>query len=110
MQFAPQTANKLQQAAGFGFDNGFHHQIPVRIQNGGHRRVLVHVHADILNITTHVSCLLGGKLILANVYLSPRVKLPWFSPALLEAAVNHPESRRGQRQLSFTFLKRGVLS
>jgi len=68
------------------------------------------VHADILNVTTHVSCLLGGKLIRANVYLPPKVKLPWFSPALLEAEVNRPESQRGRRQLSFTFLKRGVLS
>jgi len=45
-----------------------------------------HHHADILNFTTHVSCLLGRKLIHANVYLSPKVK-PWFGPALLEAEV-----------------------
>jgi len=61
---------------------------------------------DLLEIGHRVD----GKLIRANVYLSPKVKLPWFSPALLEAEVNHPESQRGQRQLSFTFLKRGVLS
>jgi hypothetical protein len=36
--------------------------------------------------------------------------LPLFSPALVEADVNHPESDPGQRQLSFTFVKRGVLS
>ena len=34
----------------------------------------------------------GGKLIRANVYLSPKVKMPPFRTALLEADVNHPES------------------
>jgi hypothetical protein len=85
MQFAPQTVNKLQQAAGFGFDNGFHHQVPVRIQNGDHRRFLVHVHADILadilNVTIHVSCLLWGEAHSCQRLSSPEVKLPWFSPA-----------------------------
>ena len=42
--------------------------------------------------------------------LPPKVKLPWFSPAVVEAEVNHPGSQPGQGQLSFTFLKRGVLS
>src|SRR6266436_7194260 len=110
MQLASQTVDKLQDATGLGFDNRFHHQLPTGIPHGDHNRFLVHVHADILNVTTHVSCLLGGKLIRANVYLSPKVRLPWFSPALLEAEVNHPESQRGLRQLSFSFLKRGVLS
>jgi len=51
----------------------------------------VHVHADILDVATHVSCLLGGKLIRVNVYLSPKVKVPWFRTARLQTDVNHPE-------------------
>jgi hypothetical protein len=60
--------------------------------------------------TTHVSCLLGGKLIRANVYLSPKVKVPCFRTALLEVDVNHPESAAVNTTRSFNFLKRGVLS
>ena len=30
--------------------------------------------ADIFDVVTHLSCLLGGKVIRANVYLSPKVK------------------------------------
>src|SRR5438445_11017160 len=110
MQFALQSVDKLQKAAGLGFHDRLHHQLASAVADSNHHRFLVYVHADILNVTTHVSCLLGGKLIRANVYLSPKVKMPWFSPALLEAEVNHPESQRGLRQLSFSFLKRGVLS
>ena len=29
--------------------------------------------ADIFDLTTHLSCLLGGKVIRANAYLSPKV-------------------------------------
>jgi hypothetical protein len=29
--------------------------------HGNHDRFLVHVHSDIFNFTTHLSCLLGGK-------------------------------------------------
>jgi hypothetical protein len=39
-----------------------------------------------------LSCLLGGKLIRANVYLSPKAKLPCSGPPFLEADVNHPDS------------------
>src|SRR5215472_17057817 len=52
----------------------------------------MHVHSHIFNVTTHVSCLLGGKLIRVNVYLSPKVKVALSSPVLLEADVNHSES------------------
>jgi len=31
------------------------------IQDSDHNRFLVHVHADILDVATHFSCLLGGK-------------------------------------------------
>jgi hypothetical protein len=71
--------DKLQKAAGFGFHDRLHHQLAIAIPDRNHDRFLVHVHADILKVTTHVSCLLGGKLIRANVYLSPKVKMP-FSP------------------------------
>src|SRR6266568_8490922 len=90
MQLAPETVEELQNAAGFGFDDGLHHQLPALIQDGDHNRFLVHVHSDIFDVVTHLSCLLGGKVIRANAYLSPKVKChspanlprPWlhFSP------------------------------
>jgi hypothetical protein len=84
MQFASQPVDKLQDAAGFGFDNGFHYQLAATTLDSDHRRFLVHVHSDIFDVTTHVSCLLGGKFIRANVYLSPKVKMPSFRAVLLE--------------------------
>src|ERR1035437_4182145 len=74
MQLALQTVEKLQNAAGFGFQNDFHDQLPTAIQDGDHYRFLVHVHSDIFDVVTHLSCLLGGKVIRANAYLSPKVK------------------------------------
>ncbi len=71
--------DELQNAAGFGFEDGFHDQLPTAIQDGDHYRFLVHVHADIIDVATHCSRLLGGKVIRANAYLSPQVK--WHSPA-----------------------------
>src|ERR1700724_4551487 len=94
MQFPLQSVDKLQNAAGFGFDDGLHHQLSTVIEDSDYNRFLVHVHADILNVTTHVSCLLGGKLIRANVYLSPKVKLSSFRAARLQADVNHSDSGR----------------
>jgi hypothetical protein len=64
--------DKLQDAAGFGFDDGFHDQLPAATQDGDHNRFLVHVHSDIFDVATHLSCLLGGKVILAEAHLSPR--------------------------------------
>jgi len=58
MQLAPQTVHKLHKAAGFGFHDGFHHLLPAAIQDRDHHRFLVHVHADILEVATHCSCLL----------------------------------------------------
>src|SRR5580704_8219714 len=74
MQLAPQTVEKLQNAAGFGFDDGFHDQFATAIEDGDHNRFLVHVHSDIFDLVTHFRCLLGGKIIRANAYLSPKVK------------------------------------
>jgi len=54
MQFAPQTMDKLQNAAGLGFHDRFHHQLATAIQHGDHYRFLMHVHADILDVATHV--------------------------------------------------------
>ena len=83
MQFTSQPVDKLQDAAALGFDNGFHYQPATPTLHSDHRRFLVHIHSDIFNLTTHLSCLLGGKLIRANVYLSPKVKVPSFRTALL---------------------------
>ena len=71
--------DELQNTAGLGFDDGFHDQLPTAIQDGDHNRFLVHVHADILDVATHCSCLLGGKVIRANAYLS--LKVTCHSPA-----------------------------
>jgi len=50
MQLPPQTVEELQNAAGFGFDNGFHDQLSIAIQDGDHNRFLVHVHSDITTV------------------------------------------------------------
>jgi len=95
MQFALQSMDKLQNAVGFGFDDRLYHHMAPGIPHRNHNRFLVHVHADILDVTTHLSCLLGGKLIRANVYLSPKVKsaiLQDPSLSLLVADVNQRES------------------
>src|SRR5262249_17500448 len=109
MQFALQSMDKLQNAAGLGFDDRLHHQLARAIQHGDHHRFLVHVHTDILNVTTHVSCLLGGRSLVSTSILSPKVKVPFFRSTFLETDVNHPEST-GSATLSFNLLKRGVLS
>src|SRR5215467_12447137 len=74
MQLALQSVDKLQNAAGFGFDDRLHHHLATAIQHGNHNRFLVHVHSDIFNVTTHLSCLLGGKVIRLNDNLSLKVK------------------------------------
>src|SRR5207249_7283141 len=53
MQLAPQTVDKLQNAAGFGFDNRLHYQLATPIEDSDHHRFLVHVHADRLDVATH---------------------------------------------------------
>ncbi len=74
MQLPPQTVEELQNAAGFGFQDGFHDQLSTAIQDGDHNRFLVHVHSDIFDLVTHLSCLLGGKLIRLDACLSLKVK------------------------------------
>src|SRR6266478_4900258 len=131
MQLAPQTVNELQNAAGFSFDDGLHHQLPALIQDGDHNGFLVHVHSDIFDVVTHSSCLLGGKLIRVDAWLSLKVKchspadLPMLScgsfPLGYTSAVTPKRRRsgakpctaqrsRGGASSGFGLLKRGALS
>jgi hypothetical protein len=55
------TMDELQNAASFGFEDGFHDQLSTAIQDGDHYRFLVHVHADIIDVATLCSCLLRGE-------------------------------------------------
>jgi hypothetical protein len=61
MQLAPQTVDKLQNTAGFGFHDRLHHQLATAIQHRDHYRFLVHVHADILDVATHKVASLGER-------------------------------------------------
>src|SRR5438552_18932339 len=80
MELAPWTVDELQSAAGFGFEDGFHDQLPTAIQDGDHDRFLVHVHADILDVATHFSCLLWGKGHSSpTLIFPPRGKVPFSS-------------------------------
>src|SRR5215472_17762178 len=87
MELATQTVEKLQKAAGLGFDDRFHHQLATGIPHGDRNRFHVHVHSDIFNVTTHLSCLLGGSDSCQRGS-SPKVKVPF----LLETNVNQSES------------------
>src|SRR5216683_5721560 len=92
MQLAPQTVDELQNAVGFGFEDGFHDQLPTAIQDGDHNGFLVHVHSDIFDVVTHSSCLLGGESIPANGYLSPQGQNVILWPTCLcpSAVPSHP--------------------
>src|ERR1700736_981427 len=97
MQLAPQTVDKLQHAAGFGFDNRLHYQLATAIEDSDHHRFLMHVHADILDVATHAVASLRERSFALNAALSLKVKchasadLPIFSsdscptPALLHS-------------------------
>src|ERR1039458_1302104 len=131
MEFAPSTMEELQNAAGFSFQDGFHDQLPAAIQDGDHNRFLMHIHSDIFDVVTHLSCLLGGKIIRVNACLSLKVKchspadLPMlscspFAPDTLlqllpSAAVAERSPATAQRSgggatPSLDLLKRGALS
>src|ERR1700730_1161591 len=85
MQLAPQTVDKLQNAAGFGFDNRLHDQLATAIEDSDPHRFLVHVHADILDVATHAVASLRERSFALNGALSLKVKchssahLPIFS-------------------------------
>src|ERR1700690_2271686 len=70
MQLALQTVDKLQNAAGFGFHNRLHDQLATAIEDSDHHRFLVYVHADILDVATHFSCLLGGRSFVPTLIFS----------------------------------------
>ncbi len=70
---------ELQNAAGFGFDHGLHHQLPALILDGDHNGFLVHVHSDIFDVVTHLSCLLGGKIFVLTLVFPLKVKMPFSS-------------------------------
>jgi hypothetical protein len=101
--------NSEKYIAGFGFDHGLHHQLPALIQDGDHNGFLVHVHSDIFDLVTHLSCLLGGKLIRVDACLSLKVKchppadLPMFSCSPFATDTLLPLLRRD-------LLKRAALS
>src|ERR1700674_2009628 len=79
MQLAPQTVDKLQNTAGYCFHARLHHQLATAAKDSDHHRFLVHVHADILDVVTHSSCLLEGKIIRAQRSLSLKVQCHSFS-------------------------------
>src|SRR5260370_31198067 len=81
MQLAPQSVDKLQNAAGFRFDDGLHHQLATAVEHGDYNRFLVHVHSDIFDVVTHLSCLLGGKDHVPTLVFPSKVKC--HSPAAL---------------------------
>src|SRR6266702_2799565 len=78
MQFTPQTVDKLQNAAGLGFDNGLHHQLATAIEDGDYNRFLVHVHADILDVANHSVASLGDRSF-ASTKSFPQGKVSFFS-------------------------------
>src|ERR1019366_3753669 len=105
--------------------------LPRSIQDGDHNRFLVHVHSDIFDVVTHLSCLLGGKVIRANACFPPKVKChspanlprpccsfsaghPTFVPppraAVAERSPCTPQRSGGGATSSFHLLKRGALS
>jgi hypothetical protein len=100
MQLAPQTVDELQNAAGFGFQDGFHDQLATAIQDRDHNRFPVHVHADILNVATHFRCLLGGKIIPVNADLSPKVKCHSPADLPMPSCTSFPPRRYSSRRRS----------
>jgi hypothetical protein len=67
---APQTVDKLQNAAGFGFDHRLHDQLATATEDSDHHRFLVHVHADILDIAHAVASLRERSFALNGVFPS----------------------------------------
>src|SRR5215471_4683331 len=76
MQFPLQSVDNLQNAAGLGFHNRLHNHLATAVEDRDHDRFLVHVHADILDVATHFSCLLGGKITRRPTESFPQGKVP----------------------------------
>jgi hypothetical protein len=55
VQIPAQPVDKLQNHAGFCFDDGFHHHLADRIHGGNRDTFLVHVHTDIFS-ARHKGC------------------------------------------------------
>src|SRR5215470_9153521 len=123
MQLAPQTVEKLQDAAGFGFHYRLHDQLATAVEDRDHDRFLVHVHADILNVATHFSCLLGGKITPRQRSLSLKVQclstanFAYTFLSSLGSRCTTPVTSSSQAQRSegratsgFNRLKQGILS
>ena len=73
MQLSSQPMQEIEQSAGFGFHDRFHHQLAGAIQNRNCNGFLVNIQADILHIATqHAEYLLGGKVILRMDHYPPR--------------------------------------
>src|SRR5215467_4152518 len=85
---------------------------PLLFSTAINNRFLVHVHSDIFNVTTHLSCLLGGKLIRPTSVFPPRSKChrSGLSLSVLLTEVNQRESLCTNPPASFNLVKRGVLS
>jgi hypothetical protein len=47
LQIPTQPMDKLQNHAGFGFDDAFHHYLAGSIPDGNRNTFLAHIHADI---------------------------------------------------------------
>src|SRR5947209_10950306 len=55
VQAPAESLDKLENGAGLGFEDGFHHQLAGRIQDRDRDRFLVNIHADILR-AVHTGC------------------------------------------------------
>jgi hypothetical protein len=91
MQLAPQTVDKLQNAAGFGFHDRLHHQLATAVEDSDHHRFLVHVHADILEVATHTVAPWGEDHSRLTESF-PQGKLPFFSGFFYLPSATQPSS------------------
>jgi len=87
MQLSPLPMQKIEQSAGFGFDDRFCYQLPGPIQNRHRNRFLVHVQPDILDIATQqAGYLFGGKVILQPDHFPSRLSVILFEPTVPSSA------------------------
>lgn len=97
MQLTSQTVDKLQNAAGFGFDDRLHDQFAAAIEDSDHNRFVVHIQADIFDVVTHaVACLRERTFALNGVFPSRQSVILWrICPYLLLRPVACPLSAAG---------------
>jgi len=70
MAARPLDRGETRECCWLWFPDGFHHLLPVAIHDGDNNRFLVRIHSDIFDVVSHLSCLLGGKLIRVDAWLS----------------------------------------